>query len=622
MTPASPSWPSFRNVAWTFIPIFTFSGLTSISCEVSRTPSSIWTIAITYGFCISNWAGASWMTVYVTTAPLPLRRTRSIFPTDRRPHVGQTALGGKSTFPQLPHFVPIRLYRLWISRQKRGTAISVPSLEDMDDGGCAGAAQGVRQPAARSNDLALSGLPAKLPHDLDRLRNAGSPDRLTAGLQAARGVDGNLAVQRGEAVRRRRAALPLLDEPEVLDREDLGDREVVVHLGDLHVLRLESGLLERALARRMQRAVLVILHRDRGHLFPGRVVLVHVTAGHHRVQARERRAEDGFPLLVRGGRQDLRGLDLADVRHLLRATDDHDVVHPGRDREARLQKRDRPARAAAFDPDRREVHVRQAGVIGDEGGHVLLVDELPRGHVPDVDRIDVLGPELRILDRLQPGLDAEVPERTVPEFSELRLADADYGDVPHRSGLPHQDLPAVLRVRRVIDEDLVRDHLLDRRRRVPAELRDLVGHGEVEAIGAGTAAVTDREDAIARLGLVQDRAEAHHDRAAVRVADVGDRTFRPDEEGGPSGRGAVLERVPRRALARVGTDREAVLHHLRQGQAHRRLHRGGPGLARELEVRGREDRGGTDRFRDDRRGGLDRVRVGLDRKSTRLNSSH
>src|SRR2546422_6061143 len=420
MTPASPSWPSFRNVAWTFIPIFTFSGLTSISCEVSRTPSSIWTIAITYGFCISTWAGASWMTVYVTTAPLPLRRTRSIFPTDRRPHVGQTALGGKSTFPQLPHFVPIRLSRLWISRQKRGTAISVPPLEDMDDGGCAGAAQGVRQPAACSDDLALPGLPAKLPHDLDRLRHAGSADRLTAGLQATRGVDGNLAVQRGEAVRGRGAAFPLLDEPEVLDREDLGDREVVVHLRDLDVFGLESRLLERALARddgrvhhrevapivqreeiarltgagdpdrgvcelagllhlaedhgrgaigqgraveqperlrdprgvqhrlegdlllelglRIQRAVLVILHRDRGHLFPGRVVLVHVTAGHHRVKACERRAEHGLPLLVRGGR----------------------------------------------------------------------------------------------LDLLQPGLDAEVPERTVPEFSELRLADADHGDVPHR----------------------------------------------------------------------------------------------------------------------------------------------------------------------------------------------
>src|SRR2546422_1007289 len=421
MTPASPSWPSFRNVAWTFIPIFTFSGLTSISCEVRRTPSSIWTIAITYGFCISNWAGASWMTVYVTTEPLPLRRTRSIFPTDRRPHVGQTALGGKSTLPQLPHFVPIRLYRLWISRQKRGTAISVPPLEDMDDGGCPGSAEGMRQPAACSDDLALPGLPAKLPHDLDRLRHAGSADRLTAGLQATRGVDGNLAVQRGEAVRGRGAAFPLLDEPEVLDREDLGDREVVVHLRDLDVFGLESGLLERGLAR-----------RDRGHLFPGRVVLVHVTAGHHRVKACERRAEHGLPLLVRGGRQDLRGLDLADVRHLLRAADDHNVVHPGRDREARLQEGDRPARAAAFNPDRREVHVRQAGVISDEGGHVLLVDELPRGHVADVHRVDVLGPELRVLDRLQPGLDAEVPERTVPEFSELRLADADHGDVPHR----------------------------------------------------------------------------------------------------------------------------------------------------------------------------------------------
>src|SRR5712692_11059071 len=271
------------------------------------------------------------------------------------------------------------------------------------------------------------------------------------------------------------------------------------------------------------------------------------------------------------------------------------------------------------------------------------------------------------------------------------------------SGLPHQNLAAVLRVRRVVDEDLIRDHLLDRRRGIPADLRDLVGHGEVEAVGARTAAVADREDAIARLGLVEDRAEAHHDRAAVRVADVphaqarvnlrllesellrradgelavrlmedgvvvilrgragsleqelgaiddvlevrrfagetsavarvslpfaapevrsvcgerdrvadvGDRAIRPDEEGGPSGRGAVFERVPGGALARVRTDREAVLHHLRQGQAHRRLHRGGPGLARELGVRGRQDRGRSDRFRDDGGGRLDRVRMGF-----------
>src|SRR5437870_6158901 len=128
-------------------------------------------------------------------------------------------------------------------------AISVPPLEDVDDRGCTGAAQGVRQPAARSDDLAFSGLTAKLPHDLDRLRNSGGADRLAAGLQATRGVHGDLSVQRGEAVRGRGATFPLLDEPEVFDREDLGDREVVVHFGDLYVLRLESCFLARALPR-------------------------------------------------------------------------------------------------------------------------------------------------------------------------------------------------------------------------------------------------------------------------------------------------------------------------------------------------------------------------------------
>src|SRR3989449_5983926 len=87
-------------------------------------------------------------------------------------------------------------------------------------------------------------------------------------------------------------------------------------------------------------------------------------------------------------------------------------------------------------------------------------------------------------------------------------------------GLPHEDLAAVLRVRRVVDEDLVRDHLLDRRRRITSDLRDLVRDREIEAVGTGAAAVADGEDAVSRLGLVQDRAEAHHDRAAVRVPDV------------------------------------------------------------------------------------------------------
>src|SRR5213594_4322778 len=238
-------------------------------------------------------------------------------------------------------------------------------------------------------------------------------------------------------------------------------------------------------------------------------------------------------------------------------------------------------------------------------------------------------------------------------------------------GLPHEDLAAVLRVRRVVDEDLVRDHVLDRRRRIASDLRDLVCDGEIEAIGTRAAAVADGEDAVSRLGLVEDRAEAHHDRAAVRVpdvphaearvhlrfleaqllrhpdrelsvrlveyrvivilrgrarpleeelgavddvlevrgfageatavariplafappevrgvrrerdgvADVRDRAVRPDQEGGSARGRAVLEGIARRPLAGVRADRESVLHHLREGQAHRRLDRGGSRLA-------------------------------------------
>src|SRR5213594_2270635 len=267
-------------------------------------------------------------------------------------------------------------------------------------------------------------------------------------------------------------------------------------------------------------------------------------------------------------------------------------------------------------------------------------------------------------------------------------------------GLPHEDLAAVLRVRRVVDEDLVRDHVLDRRRRIASDLRDLVRDREIEAIGTGPAAVADGENPVSRFGLVENRAEAHHDRAAVcvpdvphaepgvhlrfleaqllrhpvrelsvrlvedrvivilrgrpgpfeeelgavddvlevrgfageatavariplafappevrrvgdGVADVRDRAVRPDQEGGPARGRTVLEGIARRALACVRADRESVFHHLRQRQAHRRLDRGGSCLARELEVRRGEDRRRSDRFRHDRRGRLDGIRMGL-----------
>src|SRR6266513_2282500 len=272
-----------------------------------------------------------------------------------------------------------------------------------------------------------------------------------------------------------------------------------------------------------------------------------------------------------------------------------------------------------------------------------------------------------------------------------------------RSSLPHQDLAAVLRVRRIVEELLVRNQFLDRRGGIAPELRDLVRDGQIEPVGARAATVPDGEDAVSGLGFVEDRAEAHHDRPAVRVPDLPDAQARvdlgffepkllrgphrkfpvrlmedgvvvvlrrrsraleeqlraradvleirrftgestavtrvslslatpevrrvrrirngvgdlgrdavdPDQQGCPTRGGAVLEGVPGSPLARVRTDRETVLHHLGQGQAHRRLDCGGAGLAGELEVRRGQDRSRADRLRDDGRGRFDGIRMGL-----------
>src|SRR2546428_478443 len=183
MTPASPSDPSFRNAAFTRIPIFTVVGSTSTIWEVTRQPSSISTIATTYGFIISYAAGASWITANDTTVPFPFSFTRSIFPKLRRPHSGHTVRGGKSRVPQFPHFEPYRLYRLPISRQNLGIAISVHPPEEVDDRSRPGPAEGMRQPDLRVLDLSLPRFSAELPHDLHGLRDPHGPHGLPAGLQ-------------------------------------------------------------------------------------------------------------------------------------------------------------------------------------------------------------------------------------------------------------------------------------------------------------------------------------------------------------------------------------------------------------------------------------------------------
>src|SRR3990170_3057924 len=195
MMPLSPSCPSFRNAASTCMPIFTWAGSTSMTCDVSRQPSSISTIARTYGFIISYWAGASWITEYDTTVPRPFSLTRSILPTLFRPHIGHTVRGGKSSVPHDSHRDPYRLYRLDISPQNLGIAISLHPPQPVDDRGRPPPTQRVRQADLRALDLPLPRLPAELPHDLHGLRDSHGPHRLPAGLQPARRVDGDPRVQ-------------------------------------------------------------------------------------------------------------------------------------------------------------------------------------------------------------------------------------------------------------------------------------------------------------------------------------------------------------------------------------------------------------------------------------------
>src|SRR3954447_22653773 len=86
----------------------------------------------------------------------------------------------------------------------------------------------------RAVDLAVVGLAAQLPRELGALREAGGPERVALGDQAARRVDDGA----GAAVRRRLGidelvAVPFLGEPERLVGDELVGREAVVELADV-----------------------------------------------------------------------------------------------------------------------------------------------------------------------------------------------------------------------------------------------------------------------------------------------------------------------------------------------------------------------------------------------------
>src|SRR3990170_3137082 len=94
-------------------------------------------------------------------------------------------------------------------------------------------------------------------------------------------------------------------------------------------------------------------------------------------------------------------------------------------------------------------------------------------------------------------------------------------------GLSHPNLPAVLRVRRVVQVDFVAHHFRHR----PAgllELLDVIRHGEIEPVAPRAAPVADREDSVPWPRDVEDRTHPDHDRGAVRVPDVSHEEARVD----------------------------------------------------------------------------------------------
>src|SRR5687767_14258587 len=117
--------------------------------------------------------------------------------------------------PHPLHSEPSNRYRWGCSRQNRGTAIS-DRLQDVADGRDARAARVLRESPLRAFDLSLTAFASKLPSDLGDLRDARGPERVSAGLQAARWVDRVRARESGLAAVEVRARFALLAEVKIL----------------------------------------------------------------------------------------------------------------------------------------------------------------------------------------------------------------------------------------------------------------------------------------------------------------------------------------------------------------------------------------------------------------------
>src|SRR5262249_3974115 len=129
------------------------------------------------------------------------------------------------------------------------------------------AAQRVGEAGARALDLARARLATELGHDLGDLGGPGGADRMALGFEAAGDVDRNLATEARPALLGRWAAHARLEEAPSLGGHDLGDREAVVQLYDVHILRAAARLTvgggRRPLGGGDARQVALVVHEHR-----------------------------------------------------------------------------------------------------------------------------------------------------------------------------------------------------------------------------------------------------------------------------------------------------------------------------------------------------------------------
>src|SRR4030095_7879668 len=148
---------------------------------------------------------------------------------------GHSCRGGIATAPREPHLRAVSWPARTRSKKARAVIGDSVAAKETHQHRCGVAPERMGEPGLGAVDLARAGLAADLRDDLGDLRRAGCADRMPLRLQAAGGVDGNLAAEARATRLGRPAAGARLEEAETFGGDDLGDREAGVQVPDVHV---------------------------------------------------------------------------------------------------------------------------------------------------------------------------------------------------------------------------------------------------------------------------------------------------------------------------------------------------------------------------------------------------